>query len=71
MDAEKPLYRRGDGTMSYFFEREVGECDALFLKGEGWECAGKTEVVKREMENRKEDWKKERKFVQGVYVLIS
>ncbi|KAH8928462.1 S-adenosyl-L-methionine-dependent methyltransferase [Atractiella rhizophila] len=63
MDKDKPLYRRGDGTMSYFFtEEEVTK----IAEETGWRVKS-VEVKKREMENRGEGWKMERKFIQAVF----
>lgn len=57
-----PLYKRSDGTLTYFFREE--ELQGLFEKAG---LQGGCEVVERTMANRKEDWQIKRRFVQGTW----
>lgn len=63
----KPWYRRGDGTMTYFFTTE--EVDRLVAEGceEGYKMEGEVSVIEREMSNRAEGWGCTRRFVQGSW----
>jgi hypothetical protein len=59
----EPLYRRTDGTMSYFFDST--QLDHL-MRSAG-HLQGSSEVVLRDMGNRKEGWTVQRRFVQGTF----
>jgi methyltransferase-like protein 6 len=67
----KPWYRRGDGTMTYFFT--VEEVTKLIndaceeQTGGRFEMVGEAVVVEREMNNRAEGWGCTRRFVQGSW----
>lgn len=72
----KAWYRRGDGTMTYFFgvgemEGLVGGAREVDGEGRGWRLEGGAVEVVREMENRKEAWGCTRRFVQGSWKKVA
>lgn len=74
-EAGKAWYRRGDGTMTYFFavdemERLIGAVRSRDERGREWRLVGGAVEVLREMENRKQDWGCTRRFVQGSWTKV-
>uniref|UniRef100_A0A0K3CHH8 BY PROTMAP: gi/647395738/emb/CDR37401.1/ RHTO0S02e14400g1_1 [Rhodosporidium toruloides] n=1 Tax=Rhodotorula toruloides TaxID=5286 RepID=A0A0K3CHH8_RHOTO len=67
-DSNRPFYRRGDNTLTYFFTaNEIQSHVDEAAHALGIEVEGKCEVVEREMENRKEQWGCTRRFVHASW----
>lgn len=67
-DSNRPFYRRGDNTLTYFFTAdEIQSYVDEAARALGIEVEGKCEVVERELENRKEQWGCTRRFVHASW----
>ncbi|GAA5859979.1 hypothetical protein JCM1840_001825 [Sporobolomyces johnsonii] len=72
LELNKPWYKRGDQTMTYFFTAAELEalvdaaCTALGVRVEGG-----VGVVERRMENRGEGWACTRRFVHGAWKRVA
>ncbi|GAA5960375.1 hypothetical protein JCM3765_007491 [Sporobolomyces pararoseus] len=67
-ESNRPWYKRGDQTMTYFFTpEEVQELVDRACQDLGRKVKGSIEVVERKLENRAQEWQCTRKFVHGSW----
>ncbi|GAA5994768.1 hypothetical protein JCM5350_007987 [Sporobolomyces pararoseus] len=70
-EANRPWYKRGDQTMTYFFTpEEVQDLVDQACEDLGRKVEGGIEVVERKLENRAQEWQCTRKFVHGSWTRI-
>ncbi|GAA6062298.1 hypothetical protein JCM10212_004386 [Sporobolomyces blumeae] len=71
-ETNRPWYKRGDQTMTYFFTAE--EVQSLVddaCRTLGCRVEGSVEVVERRMENRAQEWECTRRFVHGSWTRVA
>ncbi|GAA5894903.1 class I SAM-dependent methyltransferase [Sporobolomyces salmoneus] len=71
LETNRPWYKRGDQTMTYFFRpEEVQELVDRACQELGRKVEGSVEVVERKLENRAQEWECTRRFVHGSWTRI-
>ncbi|GAA5924265.1 class I SAM-dependent methyltransferase [Sporobolomyces koalae] len=71
LEQNRPWYKRGDQTMTYFFSsQEVQGLVDQACRELGVTVEGSIEVVERKLENRAQEWECTRRFVHGSWTRV-
>ncbi|GAA5873546.1 hypothetical protein JCM16303_001160 [Sporobolomyces ruberrimus] len=67
-ESNRPWYKRGDQTMTYFFtSEEVQDLVDQACRDLGRKVEGSVAIVERKLENRAQEWECTRRFVHGSW----
>lgn len=70
-ESNRPWYKRGDQTMTYFFtSEEVQDLVDQACRDLGRKVEGSVAIVERKLENRAQEWECTRRFVHGSWTRI-